>query len=121
MNMGGPATLDDVHSFLLRLFSDPDLIPLPFQSHLAKWIAKRRTPKIQEQYAQIGGGSPIRKWTQLQGQLMAARLDQLSPETGMFHFILNCFYFSASQAVHCVPVHCTVDGRNVVRDETRWD
>lgn len=29
--MGGPATLNDVHGFLLRLFSDSDLMKLPFQ------------------------------------------------------------------------------------------
>ncbi|KNC71297.1 hypothetical protein SARC_16167 [Sphaeroforma arctica JP610] len=28
MNLGGPATQDEVHDFLLRLFSDGDLIPL---------------------------------------------------------------------------------------------
>jgi len=31
LNMGGPEKLDDVHSFLLRLFSDRDLMRLPFQ------------------------------------------------------------------------------------------
>lgn len=31
MNLGGPATLDGVHDFLLRLFSDRDIIQLPFQ------------------------------------------------------------------------------------------
>ena len=41
MNLGGPATLQEVHGFLLRLFSDGDLIPLPMQQYLAKWIAKR--------------------------------------------------------------------------------
>ena len=31
LNLGGPERLDDVHDFLLRLFMDKDLIPLPFQ------------------------------------------------------------------------------------------
>ena len=31
LNMGGPATTEEVHGFLLRLFMDKDLIPLPFQ------------------------------------------------------------------------------------------
>lgn len=31
LNMGGPETTKDVHSFLLNLFSDKDLIPLPGQ------------------------------------------------------------------------------------------
>jgi hypothetical protein len=51
-------------------------------SQLSKWIAKRRTPRIQEQYAEIGGGSPIKKWTEKQGKGMVEILDQISPETG---------------------------------------
>jgi len=46
-------------------------------------IAQRRTPKIQEQYKEIGGGSPIRKWTEIQGQGMVKILDELSPQTGI--------------------------------------
>ncbi|KAJ3364581.1 hypothetical protein GGF31_008969 [Allomyces arbusculus] len=81
MNMGGPATLDEVEPFLGRLFGDPDIIPIPFQSKLGPWIAKNRTPKIKNQYAQIGGGSPIRMWTEKQGQMLERLLDETSPET----------------------------------------
>lgn len=84
MNLGGPATLDKVHGFLLRLFSDKDLIPLPYQNVLARYIAKRRTPKIQKQYGEIGGGSPILSWTQKQGELLEKLLDSQSPETGNY-------------------------------------
>ncbi|ORZ20704.1 ferrochelatase [Absidia repens] len=80
-NMGGPETLDDVHDFLLNLFTDRDIMKLPFQPAIAKWIAKRRTPSIREQYDSIGGGSPILKWTRKQGQAMEKLLDELSPET----------------------------------------
>ncbi|CAO3655807.1 unnamed protein product [Mucor hiemalis] len=45
-NMGGPETLDDVHSFLHNLFSDRDLMQLPFQKYAAKYISRRRTPQI---------------------------------------------------------------------------
>ena len=31
LNLGGPETVEDVHDFLLRLFLDKDLIPLPAQ------------------------------------------------------------------------------------------
>lgn len=58
-----------------------DLIPLPFQSTLAPLIARRRTPKIEAQYAAIGGGSPILKWTRTQGEGMVKLLDELSPDT----------------------------------------
>jgi len=81
MNMGGPSTLSEVHPFLSRLFHDSDLIPLPFQRLIAPVIARRRTPSIEEQYVKIGGGSPIRRWTEHQGQEMVKLLDELSPQT----------------------------------------
>ncbi|KAI0092956.1 ferrochelatase [Irpex rosettiformis] len=81
LNMGGPSTVPETHDFLKNLFSDGDLIPLPFQSVLAPWIARRRTPQIEKQYTDIGGGSPILKYTRIQGERMAALLDELHPET----------------------------------------
>ncbi|ETW81087.1 hypothetical protein HETIRDRAFT_385801 [Heterobasidion irregulare TC 32-1] len=81
LNMGGPATVPETHDFLKNLFMDSDLIPLPFQSMIAPWIAKRRTPQIEAQYTAIGGGSPILRYTELQGKSMATLLDELHPET----------------------------------------
>ncbi|KAI9804454.1 MAG: hypothetical protein M1825_001353 [Sarcosagium campestre] len=80
--MGGPSTTDEVGSFLSRLFADGDLIPLGrLQSYIGPLIARRRTPKIQKQYAAIGGGSPIRKWSEYQSSEMCKILDKMSPET----------------------------------------
>ena len=79
LNMGGPKDIASVHSFLYNLFSDADLIPLPFQSLLAPLITRRRTPKIQKQYAEIGGGSPILEWTQKQAFGMCNRLQEKRP------------------------------------------
>jgi ferrochelatase len=82
MNMGGPATTDEVSGFLSRLFADGDLIPLgPLQNYLGPLISRRRTPKIKKQYADIGGGSPIRKWSEYQATEMCKILDQTNPET----------------------------------------
>ncbi|KAK5046230.1 hypothetical protein LTR84_008373 [Exophiala bonariae] len=82
MNMGGPSTTDEVGDFLSRLFADADLIPLGrLQSYLGPLISRRRTPKIQKQYAAIGGGSPIRKWSEYQCTEMCKILDKISPET----------------------------------------
>ncbi|KIM91844.1 hypothetical protein PILCRDRAFT_100725 [Piloderma croceum F 1598] len=81
MNMGGPSTVSETHDFLKNLFSDGDLIPLPFQRFLAPLIARRRTPQIEKQYSDIGGGSPILRWSQTQGAGMAALLDELNPES----------------------------------------
>lgn len=92
MNLGGPATLDDVEPFLLRLFADREIIQLPFQDTLGKFIAKRRTPKVRALYDGIGGGSPILRWTQEQGEGMCARLDELSPETAPHRFYVAFRY-----------------------------
>lgn len=82
LNMGGPSTTDEVGDFLSRLFADGDLIPLGrLQSYLGPLISKRRTPKIQKQYSAIGGGSPIRKWSEYQNAEMCKILDVISPET----------------------------------------
>jgi len=82
MNMGGPNKTSETYDFLYRLFSDKDLIPLgPFQNLLAKFIAKRRTPSIEERYDEIGGGSPIRKWLEYQCGEVCKILDKISPDT----------------------------------------
>ncbi|KAH6671671.1 mitochondrial ferrochelatase-like protein [Halenospora varia] len=82
MNMGGPSTTDEVGDFLSRLFADGDLIPLGrLQHYLGPLISNRRTPKIIKQYAAIGGGSPIRKWSEYQAEEMCKILDKTSPET----------------------------------------
>ncbi|KAI8460441.1 hypothetical protein BY996DRAFT_4632527 [Phakopsora pachyrhizi] len=81
MNMGGPRTVSETGDFLHRLFRDRDLIQLPFQSTIAPLIAKRRTPRIEEQYSKIGGGSPILRWTNEQAQGMIDILDRISPDS----------------------------------------
>ncbi|CAF0931997.1 unnamed protein product [Adineta ricciae] len=92
LNMGGPETTDDVYDFLNRLFSDRDIIPLPAQKTLGPLIARRRTPSIQEQYAKIGGGSPIKMWTEKQGEGMVKILDQISPSTAPHKYYVGFRY-----------------------------
>lgn len=58
------------------------MIPLGrLQSYIGAFISKIRTPKIQKQYAAIGGGSPIRKWSEYQSEEACRILDRISPET----------------------------------------
>jgi ferrochelatase len=62
--------------------ADADLIPLGrLQGYLGPLISRRRTPKIEKQYASIGGGSPIRKWSEYQSAEMCKILDKISPQT----------------------------------------
>ncbi|XP_075223292.1 ferrochelatase, mitochondrial [Lycorma delicatula] len=81
MNMGGPQSLDQVSTYLTRIMTDTDMMQLPVQGVLGPYIAKRRTASVQKKYDEIGGGSPILKWTKLQGELLCQKLDQVSPET----------------------------------------
>lgn len=80
LNLGGPEQLDDVRPFLFNLFADPEIIRLPFpwlQKPLAWLISTTRASKSQDNYRQIGGGSPLRRITEeqaiaLQKELTAA-------------------------------------------------
>jgi protoporphyrin/coproporphyrin ferrochelatase len=92
MNLGGPKTLDEVQPFLLELFADREIIQLPFQRWSGPRLARRRTKMVQEHYQEIGGGSPILRWTEAQGRGMCERLDRLSPETSPHRFYVAFRY-----------------------------
>ncbi|MEQ2178890.1 hypothetical protein GOODEAATRI_018909, partial [Goodea atripinnis] len=62
------------------------------RTKLGPFIAKRRTPKIQEQYSKIGGGSPIKHWTSMQGEGMVKLLDETSPNTAPHKFYIGFRY-----------------------------
>lgn len=87
LNLGGPDKLEDVSPFLYNLFSDPEIIRLPFrwlQKPLAWFIASRRTRKSQENYKQIGGGSPLRRITEAQGEALKEQLSNLGQEAKIY-------------------------------------
>ena len=60
LNMGGPQNKDEIHPYLKELFQDR-LLKLPMQKLLGRFIAWRRTPKIQERYEEIGQYSPTKR------------------------------------------------------------
>jgi ferrochelatase len=78
LNLGGPRNLDDVRSFLTRLFADREIIRLPGgalgQRLLAGLIVRARLRSVQRNYASIGGGSPIYRHTAAQLDGLARRL-----------------------------------------------
>jgi ferrochelatase len=92
MNLGGPKTLDEVQPFLLELFADREIIQLPVQDWMGPWLARRRTKGVQQNYQDIGGGSPILQWTEEQGRGMCERLDVLSPGTAPHKFYVAFRY-----------------------------
>jgi len=87
LNLGGPDKLEDVGPFLYNLFSDPEIIRLPFrwlQKPLAWFIASRRIKTSQENYKQIGGGSPLRRITEAQGEALKEQLSDLGQEANIY-------------------------------------
>src|SRR4028119_1995335 len=87
LNLGGPDQIEDVGPFLFNLFSDPEIIRIPFpwlQKSLAWFISTRRTKTSQENYRQIGGGSPLRRITEAQAQALQEQLLQLGQEARIY-------------------------------------
>jgi ferrochelatase len=72
--LGGPDTLEAIEPFLFNLFCDPDIIDFPGarigRRPLAKLISSTRAKKVQHHYAVIGGGSPIRRFTEQQARAL---------------------------------------------------
>ena len=74
-NLGGPDSLGSVEPFLFNLFCDPDIFNIPFGQRLfARVVSRRRAPKVQARYRQIGGHSPINMWTERQRGMLEASL-----------------------------------------------
>src|SRR5262245_41761317 len=76
-NLGGPESLRDVKPFLYRLFSDPEIIRIkwsPLRKAIAYTIATLRRRTSEGYYAQIGGGSPLRRLTEEQAAALQAEL-----------------------------------------------
>ncbi|MEY2977980.1 MAG: ferrochelatase [Prochlorotrichaceae cyanobacterium] len=87
LNLGGPEKPEDVRPFLFNLFSDPEIIRLPFpwmQRPLAWMIATGRTRKSIENYAQIGGGSPLRQITEEQAHALEMLLHQRNVDASTY-------------------------------------
>jgi protoporphyrin/coproporphyrin ferrochelatase len=76
--LGGPDSLEAIEPFLFNLFCDPDIIDFPFarigRKPLAKLISSTRARKVQHHYATIGGGSPIRRFTEQQARALQLKL-----------------------------------------------
>jgi ferrochelatase len=87
LNLGGPEQLEDVRPFLFNLFSDPEIIRLPFvwlQKPLAWLISTSRSKKSQENYKLIGGGSPLLRITQEQGRALQSALQQKGQDAQIY-------------------------------------
>lgn len=75
-NLGGPDGPPDVQPFLQNLFSDPAIIraPTPIRWFLARLISRSRAQSARENYARMGGGSPLLAETKKQAAALDSEL-----------------------------------------------
>lgn len=82
VNLGGPRTTEEIEVFLTDLFTDPFVFDLPLPEFLrlplARFIAKKRTPKVKKIYESMGfgGGSPLVAETEKQAKALEQILNR---------------------------------------------
>jgi ferrochelatase len=76
-NLGGPDAPESVRPFLVNLFTDPAILRVPgwVRPWLGRIIAWRRTKPASENYAILGGRSPLLELTQEQAEALEAVLN----------------------------------------------
>ncbi len=97
-NLGGPDRPEAIGPFLRNLFSDPAILRVPFfvRPFLARLIASRRLKPATENYALLGGRSPLLELTEAQATALAAALAEL--DTRCFVAMRYWHPFSAETA-----------------------
>ena len=108
--LGGPDTLEAIEPFLFNLFCDPDIIDFPFarigRKPLAKLISSTRARKVQHHYATIGGGSPIRRFTEQQARALQLKLVESGWDARCFVAMRYWHPFTAQAIEHLRDAHC---------------
>ncbi len=78
LNMGSPASEDEVRAFLYRLFQDIDIFEFSggrwFRTMFASLISTLRAPQVRQRYRALGGLSPLLAHTQKQALVLEQSL-----------------------------------------------
>ncbi len=95
LNLGGPDGPDDVRPFLFNLFNDPAIIaaPTPIRWALAMLISATRASAARNNYAKMGGGSPLLAETERQAAALKTALD-VSGADDVFRVFVGMSYWS---------------------------
>jgi protoporphyrin/coproporphyrin ferrochelatase len=108
--LGGPDTLEAIEPFLYNLFCDPDIIDFPFarigRRPLAKLISSTRARKVQHHYSVIGGGSPIRRFTEQQARALQIKLTRYGIDARCFVAMRYWHPFTAEAIRHLRAAGC---------------
>jgi protoporphyrin/coproporphyrin ferrochelatase len=108
--LGGPDTLAAIEPFLYNLFCDPDIIDFPFarlgRKPLAKLISSTRARRVQHHYATIGGGSPIRRFTERQARALEVELESQGLDAHCFVAMRYWHPFTSEAIVQLQAAQC---------------
>jgi len=108
--LGGPDTLEAIEPFLFNLFCDPDIIDFPGarlgRKALAKLISSTRARKVQHHYAVIGGGSPIRRFTEQQARCLQLKLAESGLDARCFVAMRYWHPFTSEAIAQLRAAHC---------------
>ena len=108
--LGGPDTLDAIEPFLFNLFCDPDIIDFPFarlgRKPLARLISSTRAKKVQHHYSVIGGGSPIRRFTEQQARALQLKLTESGLDARCFVAMRYWHPFTTEAIEHLRAAKC---------------
>jgi ferrochelatase len=79
LNLGGPDQISSVYPFLVNLFTDPAILRVPFfiRPLLARIIARARKKPASDNYALLGGKSPLLELTLEQARALETALPDL--------------------------------------------
>ena len=108
--LGGPDTLEAIEPFLYNLFCDPDIIDFPLarlgRKPLAKLISSTRAHRVRHHYSVMGGGSPIRRFTEQQAQALAVELGRRGLDAHCFVAMRYWHPFTAEAIAALERSHC---------------
>ena len=100
-NLGAPDSPAAVRPFLMNLFADPAILRVPFfvRPLLARLIAQRRVKPAGENYALLGGKSPLLELTEAQARALEAALPELDARCFVAMRYWHPFSDAAARAV----------------------
>jgi ferrochelatase len=100
-NLGGPDRPEAIRPFLMNLFKDPAILRVPFfvRPFLARIIARARLKPATENYAILGGKSPLLALTQAQAAALAGALPEVEAKCFIAMRYWHPFSLEAARAV----------------------
>ncbi|ORX44555.1 ferrochelatase-domain-containing protein [Piromyces finnis] len=97
LNIGSSKSEFHTRNYLTKMFTDKDIIQLPCQSILGRFIAFMITKRSIRKHQLIGGFDYVNYWTNIQAEMLGEYLDYHSPDTAP-HIVLHCQRYSEPTA-----------------------